>query len=280
VAYTLSNALQRAYTKLGMMNVGIATGGSITSAIVGAKANDGDKDNVWRNGVLFVIRSTDGAAPEGQYRRISAYAASSGTFTIDTAVSDVDTGDIVGWADDTYPFMLLVEIANQVIKTIKIGLTYTDIVTAANQTEYSLPVTVKRQPPSRVDIQTSNSSPNNNQWEEIYGFEYVPATAGTPAKLILPYQPNAGFSLRVWYDGDHPVLNSYDDIISETIDEELFASMIVAGALEWNNNANSGNDKFLVARENAARDDIYKRRALAPTYSNKRKPKLFYGNQP
>jgi hypothetical protein len=277
MAYTFSSALQRVYTKLGMLEADIATGGSATTAVFSQRANrPGIKDNYIKDGVAFVIRTTDGLAPQGKYGRISAYVASTATMTFDTVTELVGAGDIIGFADDTYPFRLVIEMANQVLRTIKIGLTYTSITTAGEQTEYDLPVTVKRTRPSRVDIQTDTDT-NDNQWKEIHGWEYVPATAGTVAKLILPYQPDSGYSLRVWYNGDHPTLDTYEDVVSETIDEELFASMITAAALEWYNTSNSGADQFLLDRENKANADVNQRKALNPTYTNKKRPKLLYG---
>lgn len=277
MAYTLSDALQRSLTKLGMLNIGLATAGSTTSATVGANANlKGEKDDTWKDGVLFVVRTTDGLAPQGEYQRISAYAASTGAFTVDTALSEaVAAGDVVAFTDSTYPFRLMAEMANQVLRTIKIGAVYTSLTTADEQTEYSLPVTVKRNPPTRVEIQT-NSDTNDNKWLELHGFDYVPATAGSTATLILPYQPSGGYTLRVWYNGDHPALDSYDDTLSETIDEELFASMITAAALEWYNTSNSGADAFLIDRENKANADVNERRAMSPTFTNKKKSKLLY----
>ena len=91
MSFSLSDCLQRVYTKLGMLNVEIASGGSVTTAVCSNKANDGDKDNLWKNGVLFVIRTTDAASPQGKFQRVSSYVASSGTFTIDTTVTDTIT---------------------------------------------------------------------------------------------------------------------------------------------------------------------------------------------
>lgn len=278
MSYSLSDVLQRVYTKLGMLNIDIATAGAATTATLGNKANDGDKDNAWKNGVLFVVRTTDAASPQGKFQRISSYVASSGLFTVDTTFTDaVGVGDIIGYADNTYPFRLMVEMVNQVLRTIKIGLVYTTLTTVSEQSEYALPVTVKRLPPSKVEIQ-SNSDSNDNQYIEIMGCTYVPATAGSTAIITLPYVPTAGYTIRIWYNGDHPTLDTYEDVVSETIDEELLASMVAGAALEWYNTANSGADQFLLDRENKVNSDVDQRRVMYPPYSNKKRPKILYTN--
>jgi len=275
MAHTASNLLQRVYTKLGMLNVEYASGGSATTAVCSNLVGDKVKDDTWKSGVLFVVRTTDALAPQGKFSRISGYAASSGTFTIDTVTELIGAGDIIAYADNTYPYRLVVEMVNHALRMINIGLVYSSITTAASQTEYTLPVTVKNTEPSLVELQT-NADSDDNKWITIYGWRYVPATAGTAATLILPYQPDAGYTIRVWYNGDHPTVDTYEDVISETIDEEMIASMVASAALEWYNSANSGADKFLIERENKVNSDVDQRRAMNPPYMNKKRPKLIY----
>jgi hypothetical protein len=278
MAYTLSDLLQASYRKLGQLNTSTATGGS-TSSIVDTKLINTSADDSWKDGVAFLSTTTDGLAPQGEYKRISAFAASTGTLTLESTVTaTVGSGDVFGYCNSFYPLQTMIQIANDALAYYgDILLTdTTSITTAASQTEYTVPVTLKRSTAIRVDMQGITSDANDNRWEKLEGWEWIPAAAGSTGLLVLPFQPVIGYKLRVWYRGQHGALTVYNSTIHEEIDRELLAMMLTEKALEWQNSRLSGNDDYLLQRWNDAKMQVSERERKNPPRRMPRHNKVFF----
>ena len=118
MAYYLSNLMQDAYRKMGMLNVSIATGGSDTT-IVDSKLAAVGKDDAWKESVMFIVRDSSGVAPENEFNRISAYDAASGTFTVDTAfTAAVASGDTYAYTTPEIKLREMIELANASIQSL------------------------------------------------------------------------------------------------------------------------------------------------------------------
>jgi len=226
---------------LGVLNITTTTGASSKIALVDSKIAATYEDDEFNEGWAFCIRTSDGLAPQGEYVRISDYDGVTGTFTVDTFSANVDAGDTIGFINDEYPLRLMLERLNSALRTEKIGdlvLVDTSITTVSGQTEYTLPLALKRRP-FRVEIQTSTTS-GDYEYVQIYGWRHIPAAAGSTGKLVLSANPDAGKILRVWYRGQHPTLSTYSSVIDETIPPEIVRYALLVEMMSWLNSREEG----------------------------------------
>jgi hypothetical protein len=246
--------LQSMYKELGQLQLRRATGGG-TSTVIDTTILGRYTDETPVNGTMFIVRDSAGAgaAPEGEFNRISNYVDSTTTFTVDTAFTTaVASGDIYGWANSRYPLDLMIQMANDGLRALGdmplVDTTTLD--TAAAQTEYTYAVAWKRTPPYRVDIQGTVGDANDNDWLETRNWEYVPAAAGSTGLVVFHSQPPTGRDIRIWYRGPHGTLNAYSDVVNEAINPELAVVMGALKALEFANSRVQGSDPFILQRIN------------------------------
>ncbi len=251
----LSELLQRVYDNLGQFQISTATGGSTTTVVDTKQNNTQNEDDTWNEGYLFII-SADGAAPEGQFRRISGYDDSAGTFTVDTAFTVAPaSGDKYGWANNYFPLYTVINRCNAALKDMG-AIAQVDTTTldsADNKTEYAIAATWKKYPPFAIDYQTNTGDSNDNQWEPIPHWRYVPSTAGNAAMIEIK-QLTSGRDIRVWYKDVHADLSDYDDEIYEGFPDNLVVAMCTEACLRWQNARLGGGDDFLVQLWNESKD--------------------------
>ena len=276
MALTLSDVLAAGYSELGQINVNLATGGS-TTTIVDTTQTDGD-DDAWKDGAAFIINTTDGLTPIGQFQRVSAFVSSTGTLTVDTAFSTaVGAGDTYGLVSSYYPLRQMIREVNNALRSLgDVDLTDTTTLdTLAVTTEYAASATWKRSAPYRIDIQgITGSASTDNAWHARHDWEYVPAVAGTAGKIIFPDYQLAGRDIRVWYKGPHPTLAAYSDVVAEVFDPEMVVQAFVAKALEWQNTRSQGADQFMLQRGQKAEQKLANLMVERPRQRVKRRPKL------
>src|SRR3990167_11523643 len=114
MAYTLSNLLRDSLSHIGILKYGLATGGS-TTTVVDTNHEAGEKDSDWKHGTAIILRDSGGAgaAPEGEFSRISAYAPNTSTFTLaSTLTASPASGDRYGIARPTFHHEELIELSN------------------------------------------------------------------------------------------------------------------------------------------------------------------------
>lgn len=266
MAYKLWELLRDAYTELGQLTTGLATGGSTTTIVDTTLVGTGKNDD-WKDGAAIVLYDAGGAsaAPEGEFKRVSAYVDSTGTLTLESAVSSaIGAGDLYGLVSAYYPLRQMVELTNLALRSLGdmplVDTTTLD--TASNQTEYACAVAWKRRP-FRVDIQT-NADSNDNRWQRTDGWEYIPAAAGTSGLIVFKSQPDDGYDIRVWYYDQHGRVALFSDVINEHISPILITAMLVEKALEWQNSRLGGTDEFLVMRWNDAKNASERARLIYP----------------
>ncbi len=154
MTYLLWQLLRDAYAELGQLQAAQATGGS-TTTIVDSKLIGTGRDDDWNGGAVIVL-SADGAAPEGEFGRVSDYIDAAGTLTVPEMSAAVESGDLYGLVSEYYPLQQMVELANQALRSLG-DLTHVDTTTldtAVGQSEYAASAAWKRRPPRRIDIQT------------------------------------------------------------------------------------------------------------------------------
>lgn len=259
MSFTLSDLLQAVYAELGQLQVSTATAGDDDYLTDSKMVNTGGKDDVWKNGAIFIIEA-GGEAPEGQYQLITAYDDSDGKFTVgdDWATNNPAADDLYGIASEYYPIYTMVELMNAGLRGLgDIGLMDTTTLdTEANKTEYAVAVAWKRKPPARIDYQGMTDDADDNDWIRIYDWEFVPAAAGSTGLIVFREQLTAGRGLRIWYLDAHPRINSYADVVAEVIAPELAVAACVERALRWQNSRLGGGDKFLMQRWNDAKQEL------------------------
>jgi hypothetical protein len=245
MAYTLSQLLSDTMLRLGRLKITTATGGStataIDTSIIGL-----DNDDDWNGGYLFVLQTTGGLAPQGEYQKITDYVASTGTFTTGTFTAAIGAGDRIGYSTpNEYPVDTMISLANLALSGLgEIALVDTTTLdTVDNQNEYAAAVAWKRRKPFQVDIQTEKIT-GNNGWDEV-PFDWVPAAPGATGLIQLRNTYPGGNDVRVWYDGVHPDLTVYSSVISETIPPELIRAILYEKALEWQNMTLGGTNAFM-----------------------------------
>lgn len=259
--YKLSNLLQDVLYDLGQLTSGIVTSGGEDFIIDTLLIGSGGKDNVWNNGALFITEDAAGAeeAPEGEFKVISAYDDSTGkltgssNFTVEPAI-----GDIYAYSTDYYPLQTMIGLLNKGLQGLKeiILVDTVTLDTAGNKTEYAAKVEWKRRPPTRIDFQMRTNDANDNRWEIVTDWEFIPAAPGSAGLIVFGSQPVASRDIRVWYYDAHPRLSVFSDPISETIPSPLASAICVERALRWQNSRLGGGDKFLKLRWNDAKIEL------------------------
>ncbi len=277
---TLSNILRDSLIELGTAHVGKATGGTTVTLVDSAL---GSTDDDFNGGTVIVTYDDGGAgaAPEGQFARVSDYAQSTGTitilvadkFTVAPAVSDeylVST--------KRYPHQKMIRHINRALS--QVGdiprVDNTTLTTAAAQTEYDYAVGWKRSPPYKLEIQTKTTDSNDNQYRKISRgkWDYVTAIGGTAAKIITEQLPS-GRKLQVTYKGPHPAVQDFDDDIYEGIHEEWLIWETVYRALRERKAGADGLSDWEVQLINEANQERKDQRAIHKIWFPKRDTKLF-----
>lgn len=256
----LTHVLQGVYRRLGgvMLN---ATGGAVSS-VADTKLSDllaeSNEDDIYNGGTAIVVEDADGAnaAPEGEFSRISDYVASTCTVSISPSVTAaIASGDRVLIAPPDFPLYDIIEVVNDALRNLgEIPLINTSLTTAANQTEYTIPIALKGDNLLNVEIQGTTSDANDNRYYELSEWSVVVGASGTAETLVIP-QLASGYTIRLTYLGKHPRVDAFDDPINEYLDPELVHAAVMAHVLQWRNDsalASGGADEALLRLESKA----------------------------
>lgn len=235
------NELGQAETTFGMFT---ATGGSATTFINTNFANyeNPPETDSLKNYLCIVVRDTGGVSPEGKWGVVSAYVDSTQTGTIATVTDAIAAGDTIMLAkQDKFPLQQILFAINRGLESLGDvpGNPDTSLSTVGSQTEYSIPVAVKRGL-KQVWIQTEDTA-NDNQWTAVHEYRIEGAVGGTAGTLILP-QYVSGYTLKLIYDGIHPNVNAYNDVINEYIHPKIATAASILKLLEWYNRQDANQD--------------------------------------
>lgn len=270
---TLSKVLQRAWREMGFAIDILATGGSATT-IVDANTQYTSDDSLL-GGTAIITRTSDGTSPEGKFARISNFVASTKTFMIDTVTDAVAAGDAVLLATPRIKLPQMVQAANDGLANLgTISLIDTSISLASGVYSYNLPVGLKIK--SLTDILIPDT---NGLYRSIAGlvqnFPAAPAATG-----VLQFSQIPDFqTLKILYEGVHPHLSAYNDVISETIQEELAVAAAIDKALTWyvSKRGDSALGTFTIQRWNDAKQSLQMQKTEKPVNRVKPGVKWFIG---
>ena len=265
--FLLTNLLQNASKTLGAWNSSTATGGTTSTVVDSSQAGSKWKNNQWKDGVLFIVRTTDGAAPQGEFNRISAYDNATYTFTVDTAFTAAPgAGDVYAFIDSEFNKTALIEFANDGLRSLDM-LDLTDITTisiASEQKEYAGAVDWKRSKPWKIERATSTDT-NAYGWKEISDWDYNSSAAGSTPLILFKQQYNTSYpTVKIHYKDLHPAVTTYSSKIREEVHPEIATWATVVKALEWYSAANSGQDDYVAQRLNDARTELDRAKVRHP----------------
>ena len=283
MALTLSKVMARAWREMGFSIDILATGGNATTII--DTNTQYTSDDSLLGGTAIVVRDAAGAgaSPEGRFARITDFVASTKTFTIDTVTDAIASGDAVLLATPRIKLPQMIQAVNDGLTNLgTISLVDTSLTSAAAQTEYALPVALKIKRLLDIEYNTITTDSDNNQWRSILSqSRYVPAAPGSTGLLILP-QLAASRTIKITYEGVHPVLSAYSDKISETIREELAVAAAIDKALTWyvSKRGDSALGTFTIQRWNDAKQTLQMQKADKPVNRSKPKTKWFVAGGP
>lgn len=235
VTFTLFDITYQVVRELGVVDEGIATGGSTTTiADTNARTED---DDYWNTGTAWILRDYlgAGAAPEGEYSVISDFANSGGVVTLrDTLTVAVSSGDRYAVAGKQVPLDIIIQKVNQAF--IDLGaVPYTDttsITIAADKTEYTLPIAANLDL-RQVWLQMDDSDADDNLWTELINWVVEQSDPGVADELILPYQYSSGYALKIVYMAIHPSLYISSSVLSEHVPLERVVYPAVLDCLRW-----------------------------------------------
>jgi len=225
--------LEEMYRSLGLMKLqSVATGGS-TTTIVDTSLATKYGTNAFRKHLAFISRTTDGAAPQGQFGLLPAshYVASTQTFTIPEVTAAVGAGDIYTIVPQSqislYEMIAELNIAMGMLPSVR--LLDTSLTVADNTKEYTLPVATKGYPIQ--EIRVGNTTDGYNIRAD---YHIRPASAGSTETLEFKEQPgDTDDTIEITYLGKQTSLTTYSDSISEKYPDELVYSACAYRAIQY-----------------------------------------------
>jgi hypothetical protein len=261
MAYTLSNLLVDVYDNLGQLNTSLVTSGTTTTivdSVVGGLGKYGNND--FQGGTAIVIYDAGGenAAPEGQFARIASSVGTSGTLTLqDALTAAVAAADEYAWTTSRYPLRDMIRLCNKGLQALGDlpNVDTTTLDSAANKTEYAQSVDWKRET-LRIDIQGRTDDANDNRWHTVWDWERTPAAPAATALLIFPEQFAYPYGLRIWYMAPHGLLRTYGNTVSEYIHPELAKWAVTLAALQWMNGRTGGRQRGVLQDLNNAKVEL------------------------
>ncbi|MHA2163540.1 MAG: hypothetical protein ACXABF_14050 [Candidatus Thorarchaeota archaeon] len=231
--------------ELGTVYEGLATGGSTTTVVDTLRRTE--SDDTWNGGTLWVTYDAAGAgaAPQGEYARVTDFVNSTATLTVET-VTAVASGDRYALTDKKYPLEDLQMAVNRAIRDIgPVPVTNsTAIDTATAQTEYTLP-TAANDDLREVWLQWITNDANDNQWYPVRNWYLQRTAAGTADTLVFPEQPMYPRDVKLVYMAPHAALVASTDKLAETINYKRVIYRATVHALNHYRMKTHSTDEYL-----------------------------------
>lgn len=191
-------------------------------------------DNDYLNlGTCWVTDTTDDGAPKGEYRVITDFNNANKRVTLRSALSaSLAAGDTYAVANSRFPLSLLVQKVNAVIRHMgQVPVTDISITTVDDQREYTLPAAASLDL-RRVYVQTNKDS-GNYQWQPVLNWSVQISAAETAETLLLSYDLDGGYLLKLVYGSLHGEMRAYDDTLNEVVHPDRVIYQAAADCLGW-----------------------------------------------
>lgn len=253
MAFLLTHLAQAVYGDLGRVpkdHQFLATGGSATTIVNSAWSirENAPEDNYAIDYNAIVVRDAGGAgvSPEGKIARVTAYVASTYTYTIESVTDAIASGDTILMADAKIPISEMYRAANRALKDMGEVESVNTSFTLNGSWKYALPAGTKREYPIKVEHDNASASERMP-----IGFEVT-----ADGYLYIPSDPSDGTQLYITTIGPHSDLTAYNSSISEYIHPQLAIAATEAYVLQWLNGTINGGDDYWRQRENKAWTDL------------------------
>jgi hypothetical protein len=267
MSYTLSELLQDAYTELGQLRRGQASGGSACSLTDTELTGQHRKDD-WKGGSVFL--AAGGAPPAGEFARVAGFAASTGTLALAPSLSEpVEAGMAYALASAQYPLTTMLELANSALR----GLGEIPLVDEYAVAPHAHTLEWAHRRPLRIDCLAVAGVSAGDPWRTLHDWDFVPAPPGAPGTVRFADALPPGRPLRVWYPATHPRLAAAGDTLSAAIQPELAVAAVVERALRWYS-VRKGGDGQLAALWQAAAEELQAARRRFPIWRPRRGARL------
>jgi len=237
----LGKLLEEVYVACGLqVLVRPATGGSTTTVVdtgIINKRGDGFYAQGANGGhILFISRSTDGLAPQGQFGEVSMFALSTTTptFTIPTMSAAAQAGDIYALMKPTIQLYEMIGRVNEGLRRLPpLDLVDVSLSGVANQLAYNLPLATGAYELLGIEIGSDTYG-----WKDAQGYSITPKGAGNLDQLIFTHQPPydsataANQTFKIRYRATHPSLAVYSDYVEKSVPDELAIAVCTEAAWE------------------------------------------------
>jgi hypothetical protein len=211
---TLFDLTYRVAVDLGGLQEGLATGGS-TSTLVDTAGLVGLDNDLFNLGTLWIPKTTDSLAPQGQFKQITDFVASTKTVTIASVMTaTIGSGDTYAINKKRYPLSKIIQKINQVLATAgKVPVEDITTTTVLDQREYTLPAAAS------LDLRQVwlETDPNRDLWMPLYNWEMVYTAGGTADKVLIHHNFIDSDVLKFIYVSPHAQLRAYGDVLNEVI---------------------------------------------------------------
>lgn len=267
----LFDVLVQAGRNLDALIEGLATGGSTSTIADTFLTSLGYQDDHFNGGTAFLIRDAGGAsaAPQGESRLVSDFANTGGVVTVTPVFSaEPAAGDNYGVMANRFPKYQLISKVNESLQemgdipTVDIS----SITTASADQEYAVPVAAKRDL-RQVWIARSTAAPY--RWEPIQQYTVEGAGANSVGNLLFPFQPPAGFLLKLVYMAPHPYVQADTDKISDFVGLDWLSLAASVKAATWRMQQAGADEEDLTALAN----NLMSREARARAWRRQAWPK-------
>ncbi len=262
---TLARCMFLTLAELGQADIRTATGGSTTTLVDSTLGTNYEDADSLIGGAVYVSYDAGGAgaAPQGEYKKITDYDPSTGTLTFTAMTVAPASGDEYFLSIPSFPIDVVKERVNAGLRMLgPIPLIdKTTLDTVSSQSEYTQSLTWKYAPPLKIEMQTSNTS-GDAKPELLTGWSVEPAAAGSTGLIRFPYHLSAGYDLYITYLGVHPTLNLYTDQVQEYITDELAVSAAAYKVAQWYNARQGGGDPYWLQKVNETQNTYERTRKM------------------
>lgn len=250
---TLARTIFLTLEELGQTDIRTATSGSTTTLVDSTLGTNYEDTDSLVGGAVYISYDAGGAgaAPEGQYKKITDYDPATGTLTFSAMTIAPAAGDEYFLSMPAFPVDVIKARVNAALRMLG-EIPVIDKVTlssVSSQSEYTQALTWKKKPPLQIEMQTNLTS-GDAKPELLTGWKVEPATAGSTGLIRFPYWLTAGYYLYVTYLGIHPTLNLYTDTVQEYISQELVIAASAYKVAQWYNARQGGKDGFWIQKVN------------------------------
>jgi len=225
--------------ELDILFEGLATAGAVGTLTDTNDLQTVFSDDHFNRGTVWIVRDAAGAgaAPEGEFTRVSDFVSSTGVVTFrDNLTAAPAAGDLYAIATNEYRLDTIIRQINKVLRDIMVETTdITTITTAADQTEYSLP-TAMLDEGIEVWIQGKTNDTNDYKWQPYHDWYIQETATGTANKLVFHTQPPYPYLLKVVYWIPHDQLYTNSDQLHEGVDINRVALQAAVECMKWKKN--------------------------------------------